>query len=57
MRIGAWGHADAAGVCAEAEDAVEGAVQEGLDFRLGEGREHAPNSRPIGEIDRWDVGL
>ena len=42
------GSADASGVLTEAEDAVEGAVQEGLDFD-GEGREHAPNSGAIGE--------
>ena len=40
--------ADAAGVLAEAEDAVEGAGQEGLDFG-GEVREHAPNSGAVGE--------
>ena len=49
------GYADAAGVLAEAEDAVEGAVQEGLDFG-GEGREHAPNSGAVGENGK-DVGL
>ena len=41
-------YSDVVGVFAEAEDAVEGAVHEGLDFG-GEGREHAPNSGAIGE--------